>query len=150
AAHLLDGNIRRIAAMRDNYIGEKPANISSFADLVNFLNELNATWVKAMKRVSPRVIIELLEITGNEFNQLIGSLDPFAEARISVAWAGEEKSANWFDIAREYTEKWHHQQQIRGAVARPGIMDRELYYPVLDAFMRALPHTYRDIAADEQ
>jgi hypothetical protein len=26
-------------------------------------------------------------------------------------------------------------------------MDRDLYHPVLDCFMRALPHTYRDVAA---
>jgi hypothetical protein len=51
---------------------------------------------------------------------------------------------NWFDTARELTERWHHQQQIRLAVDRPGIMTRELYYPVLDCFMRALPFKYRD------
>src|SRR5688572_32295034 len=44
-----------------------------------------------------------------------------------------------FDTAREFTERWHHQQQIRLATNRPGIMTRELYYPVLDCFMRALP-----------
>jgi len=64
-----------------------------------------------------------------------------------VSWAGEEKSANWFDTAREFTERWHHQQQIRLAVNKPGIMTRELYYPVLDCFLRALPFTYRNFAA---
>src|SRR5688572_27554616 len=49
-----------------------------------------------------------------------------------------------FDTAREYTERWHHQQQIRLATNRPGIMTRELYYPVLDCFMRALPFKYSD------
>ncbi|HEX8764807.1 MAG TPA: hypothetical protein VF740_06575, partial [Candidatus Acidoferrum sp.] len=53
----------------------------------------------------------------------------------------------WFDTAREYTERWHHQQQIRLAVERPGILTRELYYPVLDCFMRALPFTYRNVSA---
>ena len=61
-----------------------------------------------------------------------------------VSWAGEQESANWFDIAREFTERWHHQQQIRLAVEKPGIMTREFYYPVLDCFMRALPYSYRD------
>ncbi|MEJ7682555.1 MAG: hypothetical protein WKG06_32810 [Segetibacter sp.] len=28
-------------------------------------------------------------------------------------WAGEKKSKNWFHIAREYTEKWHHQMSSR-------------------------------------
>jgi hypothetical protein len=56
---------------------------------------------------------------------------------------------NWFDTARELTERWHHQQQIRLATNRPGILTRELYYPVLDCFLRGLPHLYRDVAAPE-
>jgi hypothetical protein len=75
------------------------------------------------------------------------SLDPFAAAMLSVSWAGEETSRNWFDTARELTERWHHQQQIRLAVGRPGIMTPELYHPVLDCFMRGLPHAYRNVDA---
>ena len=30
-----------------------------------------------------------------------------------VAWAGEERSPAWFDVARELTERWHHQAHIR-------------------------------------
>jgi hypothetical protein len=59
------------------------------------------------------------------------SLDPFARAIFNVSWAGEETSPNWFDTARELTERWHHQQQIRLATHRPGIMTRELYNPVI-------------------
>jgi hypothetical protein len=75
-------------------------------------------------------------------------------APYGVSWAGEEKSTNWFDTAREYTERWHHQQQIRLAVghpgvAEPGILTRELYHPVLDCFMRALPFTYHNVSAPE-
>jgi hypothetical protein len=54
-------------------------------------------------------------------------LDPFAEAIFSVGWAGEEKSLNWFHIAREYTEKWHHQQQIRLAVGQEQICTQETF-----------------------
>src|SRR6266403_1800719 len=75
------------------------------------------------------------------------SRDPDASAPYGVSWAGEEKSSNWFDTAREFTERWHHQQQIRLAVNKPGIMTRELYYPVLDCFLRALPFTYGTVSA---
>jgi hypothetical protein len=75
------------------------------------------------------------------------SLDPFARATFNVSWAGEEVSLNWFDTARELTERWHHQQQIRLATGRPGIMTRELYHPVLDCFVRGLPHSYRHVDA---
>ena len=88
-------------------------------------------------------MIEMASRESAEFHQ---SLDPMAEAVFSVTWAGEERSMNWFDTARELTERWHHQEQIRLATNRPGIMTRNLYYPVLDCFMRALPFTYRDRA----
>jgi uncharacterized protein (TIGR03083 family) len=144
AAHLLDGNLRAISMMRDNYFGEKPGNVQSNEDLINYLNHLNADWVKAMKRLSPSVLIQLLETTGKLYNEQITLLDPFAMAMFPVSWAGETNSFNWFHIAREYTERWHHQQQIRDAVNRPGIMNKVLYYPVLDTFMMALPYTYRN------
>ena len=149
AAHLLDTNFRRISALRDNYSGEKMEGVNSYRGLVDFLNRLNADWVKAARRLSPRILIDLHEQTGRQVYQLFSSLDPDAPALYPVAWAGEGESANWFDIAREYTEKWHHQQQIRMAVGRPGIMDRELYFPVLDTFMRALPFTYQNVNAEE-
>src|SRR5262249_17981568 len=97
----------------------------------------------------PQVLTTLLKETGKEANRLYKSADPYAPSLYPVSWAGEETSANWFHIAREYTEKWHHQQQIRLAVNKPGIMSRELYYPVLDAFMRALPFTYKAVAAED-
>jgi hypothetical protein len=56
----------------------------------------------------------------------------------------------WFDIAREYTERWHHQRQIALAVGRPTPIDaRRLYHPVLDTFCRALPYTFRGVDAPE-
>jgi hypothetical protein len=55
----------------------------------------------------------------------------------------------WLDLAREYTERWHHQQQIRDAVGKPGLKQPEYFAPVLDAFVRALPRTYREVHAGE-
>ncbi|MEP6724498.1 MAG: maleylpyruvate isomerase N-terminal domain-containing protein [Bacteroidota bacterium] len=149
AAHLFDGNMRTMSMLRDNHFGDPPGKIYSNEDLVNYLNGLNASWVQAMKRVSPQVMTALMEITGKQYNQQIASLDPFAPAIFSVSWAGETNSINWFHIAREYTERWHHQQQIRDAVGKPGIMTKEFYYPVLDTFMMALPYACRNTTAKE-
>ncbi len=52
-------------------------------------------------------------------------------------------------IAREYTEKWLHQQQIRDAVNKPALMTPEFFYPSINIFMFALPYTYRNIKAEE-
>ena len=150
AAHLLDGDLRRLSFQRDRLPLLAPdSEISSRGDLVAFLNQLNAEWIRAAKRLSPALLIELLGFTSTRVRALFESLDPQAPAFFPVAWAGEETSCNWFDVARECTEKWLHQQQIREAVKRPGLTSREWLYPVLDTFMRALPHVYRDAAAEE-
>jgi Mycothiol maleylpyruvate isomerase N-terminal domain len=147
AAHLLDTNIRVLSILRDGYFGEQ-ANISSHQDLVDFLNRLNADWVQSMKRVSSGMLIFLHEATGQPFCDYLKTLDPFGKSVLAVDWAGEHESKNWMEIAREYTEKWLHQQQIREAVDKPGLMTRDLFYPFMDIFMLALPHTYRSIDAE--
>ncbi len=149
AAHLLDGNIRSLSILRDNYYGES-SNISSYQDLLDFLNGLNADWVKAMKRVSPAMLVLLHEATGKAYCDYYASQDPFGKAGFAVNWAGEDESKNWMNIAREYTEKWLHQQQIRDAVNQPGLMTREFFYPFINIFMMALPYTFRNVSADDQ
>jgi uncharacterized protein (TIGR03083 family) len=150
ASHLLDGNLRRLSMARDGYWGE-PFTGSSERELVDFLHGLNADWVKATRRLSPDVLIALLETTNARVTEYFQSLDPRGRAVFAVSWAGEKESENWFDIAREYTEKWHHQQQIREAVGKglDAIATRELYYPVLDTFIRVLPHRYEQVEATD-
>ncbi len=146
AAHLLDTPLRGVSIGRDGYVAESP-RINSAADLAAFINRLNQEGVSVYRRLSPAVLIALMEVAAKLLAELHASRDPDAMAPFGVSWAGEEKSANWFDTAREFTERWHHQQQIRLAVDKPGIMTRELYYPVLDCFLRALPFTYRSVSA---
>lgn len=130
AAHLLDTTLRRLSQIP----------IADFEP-----NRANREWIVAMQRVSPRILIELLDRYGREQAEYFATLDAFAKAQWGVAWAGEEESLNWFDIARELTERWHHQQQIRDALARPPLFEPYLA-PVIDTFMRGVPHAYRDVS----
>jgi uncharacterized protein (TIGR03083 family) len=147
ASHLLDGNLRTLSFSRDKHLLSPGREINSYNELVTYLNQLNAEWVTATKRLSPQVLIELLESTGKAYWDHITTLNPEDEAIFSVTWAGEDRSKNWFHTAREYTEKWHHQQQIREATGRPGLMTRELFYPFIQTFMYGLPHTYKNTKA---
>lgn len=147
AAHLLDTNFRALSLGRDEHILQPDREIKSYTDLVAYLNQLNADWVKATKRLSPQVLTELLESTGKQCSLYWQQADLYADAVFSVAWAGEQTSKNWFHTAREYTEKFIHQQQIRDAVDKQGILTKELFYPFIDTFMCALPHTYRNVIA---
>jgi uncharacterized protein (TIGR03083 family) len=149
-AHLLDTDMRRLSSQRDGFapVYDRPP-IASYRDLVDFLNQLNAEWVRAAQRISPALLIELLALVGPQVHDLFATLDPLAPAKVGVAWAGETHSRNWFDIAREYTEKWHHQQHIREAVGAPLQTARAWLYPALDTFLRGLPYTYRDVSAPD-
>jgi len=146
AAHLLDTQTRGLAAAHRGY---KPENSKKLPPdkLLTLINTLNAEGVRVYGSLSHEELISKMEAASRELAHYVQALDPFAPAVFPVSWAGEEQSPNWFHIAREFTERWHHQQQIRVAVDRPGIMTREYYFPVLDCFMRALPHTYRNVDA---
>lgn len=148
AAHLLDTQLRKLSLVRDHWFVEKP-HIHSEADFAAFINRVNHEGVAVYRRLSPALLIPMLERAASESADFHESLDPFAPAAFPVSWAGETQSLNWFDTARELTERWHHQQQIRLATDRPGLMQREFHYPVLDCFLRALPHRYRHVEATE-
>lgn len=146
AAHLLDTALRKLSLVRDCWFVEN-VNPRSPQDVIALVNRLNDEGVQVYRRLSPSLLVNLMETACAQAADFHESLDPFARATFNVSWAGEEVSLNWFDTARELTERWHHQQQIRLATDRPGIMTRELYHPVLDCFVRGLPHSYRDLEA---
>lgn len=144
AAHLLDTVLRKLSMVRDSCYVEA-VTIRSPQDVIALVNRLNAEGVKVYRRLSPPILIDMMKTACQQSATFHESLDPFAPATFAVSWAGEETSPNWFDTARELTERWHHQQQIRLATNRPGIMTPDLYHPVLDCFVRGLPHLYRDV-----
>jgi uncharacterized protein (TIGR03083 family) len=142
AAHLLDTTMRRVASWRDGW----SVRLDVSRGLGPAINDLNREWVAAAQRFSPPILIEMLELYGREMARLAESLDPFTPS-LGVSWAGQETSPMWFDLARELTEKWHHQQQIRDATDRPPLYDAELFKPVIETFSWGLPHAYRDVDA---
>jgi uncharacterized protein (TIGR03083 family) len=145
AAHLLGDEIGNLSRRRDEYsiIG---GPIESWDELVAFINASNAQWVEAARRISPRLLCNLLAFTGEQTCAYFRSLDPYAIGG-PVSWTGPDPAPVWLDLAREYTERWLHQQHIRDAVGRPGLKEPKYLAPVLDAFARALPHTYSEIDA---
>jgi uncharacterized protein (TIGR03083 family) len=148
ALHLLAGSMNRLSQGRD---GGPPLrnfrDVKDNAGLVAAINEANAEWVTAAQQIPVPLIIDQLAINDAELYEYFASLPPFGQNGPAVAWAGDTHSPNWFDIAREYTEKWLHQQHIREAVGQPVLAERRFLHPVLDTFMRALPHTYRAVEA---
>ena len=144
AAHMLGGDLGNLSRQRDRWHSGIAAG--SLAELVVQLNAHNERWVAAARFVSPGVLRDLLALTGAQVCAYFASLDPHATGDV-VSWAGPEPAPVWLDLAREYTERWHHQQHIRDAVGRPGLKEPRFMAPVLATFVRALPMTYRDVTA---
>ena len=141
AAHLLADDIGRLSRGRDGHSNPDFAtgfDISTLPGLVAAIDRQNALWVEAMRRVSPPVLIDLLRLTGKQTASYFATLDLDAIGG-PVDWAGPEPAPVWLDLAREYTERWVHQQQIRDAVGRPGLQEPEWFAPVLAAFVLGLP-----------
>lgn len=145
-AHLLHGSIRRVSSLRDSYRSPMPS-FSKIEEVIAFIQQDNREFMMGMRRVSPQVLIELIEIYDKALISLFEKMDANADG-LGVAWAGETVSRNWFDIAREYTEKWHHQQQLRDATERPPLYTPSLLTPVLETFARGLPFAYRKFEPD--
>ena len=148
ARHLLADDVGMLTRRRDGY-RRTNVSIHSWEELVAFIDRQNALWVEATQRIGPRLLVDFLKLTGEQISSFFQSLDPYALG-VPVDWAGPDRAPVWLDLAREYTERWHHQQHIRDAVGRPGMTEPRYLAPVLDAFVRALPRTYRDVEAADQ
>ena len=146
ALHILGGEIGNISRRRDGC--EENVSINNWGELVTFIKDWNQSWIAAARRISPRLLIDLLELAGSQMCAFYQTLDPFSMGG-PVDWVGSQPAPVWLDLAREYTERWHHQQHIRDAVGRPGLKQPRYFSPVLDTFIRALPRTYQAIFSDE-
>src|SRR5689334_22187964 len=63
AAHLLDTALRRLTFHRDRQPTPAPDRpIAGYADLAGFLHALNASWIEASARFSPRVLTDTLAL----------------------------------------------------------------------------------------
>jgi len=145
ALHILWGDISYLSRVRDGFTGlhSPPAgDLSEPADLLTYINAINQTWVTGAGSVSPPLVVDFLRLIGERITDFCGTLDLGANGGV-VSWAGPAQAPVWMDVAREYTERWHHQQHIRDATGKPGLMEREWCHPVLDAFARALPFALR-------
>jgi uncharacterized protein (TIGR03083 family) len=147
AAHLLGGDIGTLSRARDGFL-RSGAIAGAYSELVDLVDRLNEEWIVASRRMSPRLILESLAFTGPQVETYFSSLDLTAVGG-PVSWAGPDPAPVWFDVAREFTERWHHQQQIRDATRRPSLYHPYFFSPVLDTFVRALAYNYRDVAAPE-
>jgi hypothetical protein len=78
--------------------------------------------------------------SGREVDAYYAGIDLGGPAR--VIWASVSAVPAWFDLGRNFTERWVHQQQIRDAVARPGRHAEDYLATVLRTFVWAFPKQF--------
>jgi hypothetical protein len=151
--HLLGVDISNLSRRRDDHrvslapFAPADADFSDWSTLVAALNAFNEHWVSAARLMSRAIALDLLEVTGTQIAAYWRTLDPLAKGGV-VSWAGPDAAPMWLDIAREYTEQWVHQAQIREAVGARPLDDAVFLEPVLATFVRALPRALKETAAE--
>jgi uncharacterized protein (TIGR03083 family) len=151
ALHLLNGDLRYIAWRRDGYQSPTGPTVQppyGRAEVTVLVDQINEAWVAGAYFLSPRQLIDQLEQSGTEYAETMHGLDMNTDG-IPVDWVAPGPAPVWLDVAREYTERWIHQAQLRDATNRPPLDDRWALYPVFDTFMLALPNTLREIDAPD-
>jgi len=145
-AHLLDTALRRLSFDRDGRTPPAPPrHIEGDRDLVAFINDLNAAWIVAAERLSPRALTDLYDVASEHLSDFMENVSLAGPARFPVSWAGPAGSVAWLDIGREFTEVWHHGAQIRDAVSAGPFSDRRWLHAVIAIALHAIPHAYRNV-----
>src|SRR6185436_10841698 len=89
-AHIVDFSMRRLSFHRDGLIPPPPKRpITSERGFVDFINGINADWVDASQRLSPRLLVDLVEKATLELAAFFEALPLGAPALFGVSWAGE-------------------------------------------------------------
>jgi uncharacterized protein (TIGR03083 family) len=143
--HLVGDDLGLLARNRDGFLGT-PAPAGSEAEFAAWLDELQAEWVRAARRLSPRLVTDLLRWAGPQITVMFASEDVRARTA-SVSWAGPDLVPAWLGQARELSEYWIHRQQILQALGRPSDLRADLAGPVLDGLRWAYPYRLAGAAA---
>lgn len=141
-AHLIGDDLGRLSRTHDGEPGPGPRPDE---DLPRYIDRLNDEWVVALRRLSPPVLLSLLGAGGVEVVELWDAIDLDAPTD-GVSWAGLDDGPAWMDLARDTTEYWIHEQQIREAVDRP-LHDAVEAGTVIDVLARGLPYALRSVDA---
>jgi uncharacterized protein (TIGR03083 family) len=139
-AHLVGGDVNRLSRTRDGHPGPPPGEDESLA---RFVHRINDEWVGAAARLSPAVLVSLLEATSPQVLAMWDAMDLGVTGE-PVTWAGPGPAPVWLDCARDYTEYWVHRRQIAEATGRGTAgEDPALLATVLDTFVHAVPVALR-------
>jgi len=146
-AHLAGDDLGFLARHRDGYHGTPGPEHASEEEFVAWLDGMQDEWVRAARRMSPRIVTGLLAWSGPQVAEALRAEDPAARTA-SVSWADTGPVPVWLDQVRELSEHWIHRQQLLQALDRPSDLRADLAGPVLDGLRWAYPFRLGQVAGE--
>jgi hypothetical protein len=135
---LLGDDLSVLAGHRDHHRGTPAPEGLDEEGFIRWLDELQIEWVRAMRRLSPRLVVDLLEWAGPQIVSTVNAQDP-SEVSALVSWASTTPVPVWLDLARELSERWIHRQQILQSLDHPSDLRSDLAEPVMEGLRWAYP-----------
>ena len=148
ACHLLGDDFGLLARRRDAHLGTPPPEGTDEAAFIEWLDDLQMAWVIAARRLSPRLVVELLRWTSPQLIETFRREDAGARSA-RVSWAGPEPVPVWLDQLRELSEYWIHRQQLLDALGRQSDLDPGVLGPILHGLRWAYPYRLRQAPATD-
>ena len=139
ACHLLGDDLGLLSRRRDHYMGTPAPESLREGQFIDWLDQLQIEWVRAARRLSPRLVVELLEWSGPRLTDALSKEDLTVRSS-RVSWAGPEPVPVWLDQLRELSEYWIHRQQLLEALDREADLDPLLLRPILLGLRWAYPY----------
>ena len=146
-AHLVGNDLSLLSRYRDQYHGTPSPEGLAEADFIEWIDKLQMEWVWAARRLSPRLVVDLLAWTGPQLVDAIKQQDPVVRSA-RVSWAGPDVVPVWLDQVRELSERWIHRQQLLQALDRSPDLRPELAEPILEGLRWAYPFRLSQIRAE--
>jgi uncharacterized protein (TIGR03083 family) len=149
ASHILGDDLSLLSRQRDDAMPGLVLMAPRMpgADFRTLLDGFNDQWVEAVRFLSPRMLLELLDLAGRWTHRYYGDVDPNAPGE-AVGLFGVPFGASspfWHAIAREYIERWVHHSQIRRALGIASLADA----PFLDVGHAIIATIVRDPTGDD-
>jgi len=146
--HILGDDLSALARFRDQHHGTAPPEDLSEAAFIEWIDLLQIEWVQAARRLSPRLVIDLLAWTEPQLIELLTTQNPRAPTG-HVSWAGQGPVPVWLEQVRELSEYWIHRQQLLQALGQVSDLRADLAEPVLNGLRWAYPYRLNQIQASD-
>jgi len=149
ALHVLGDDLSLLARQRD----AAPNGLITFASthpglgFRELLDGFNEQWVTAAAFMGPKLIIELLRITGEWTNTFYTSVDSASMGEPVGFFNERHASPYWQIVGREFVERWVHHHQIRRALSLPPL-DTVFLGPAIDVVARGVAASMPALGAE--